>query len=357
MSTDLTSYIPKKILVLQQRQIGDVILATPVFSHLKNRFPHAQVDLFTEKKCEPLLRYNPNIDNFRILEKEKLNFFTQIRYFKSILKNDYDLIIDIQQLPRCQILSLLGRKSIRVTFPPRHSYRRKLYSHIVEPDDVYTSGWKVSLLKPFGIQYNGEAPRIYLQSEEKELAHKTLVQAGWNPNNPLITMDTTQKQVKRSWAYFAQLIPMLLDAIPTVQILLLYAPDEESIVQKYHEINPERILLPETVPEIRISAACMSLAKMHVGNDSSPRHMAVALDIPSVITPVDHAPEHAWTYIPPKNAKGELHGSRHLEVRAKTPCDICSGPVCECMDRVSAKEVLEKVLDVFENPFWENISK
>lgn len=357
MPTDLTFYIPKKILVLQQRQIGDVILASPVFSHLKNKFPHAQVDLFTEKKCEPLLRYNPNIDNFRILEKEKLNFFTQISYFKSILKNDYDLIIDIQQLPRCQILSFLGRKSIRITFSPRRAYRKKLYSHIVEPDDIYTSGWKVSLLKPLGIVYNGEAPKIYLQEEEKTLAHKTLVQAGWNPKNPLITMDTTQKQMDRSWAYFEKFIPMLLDAIPTAQILLLHAPGEESVVQKYHKINPTRILLPEIVPEIRISAACMSLAKMHIGNDSSPRHMAVALDIPSLIIPVAHAPELAWTYIPPKTPEGKLYGSRHLEVRAKTPCDVCSGPSCVCMNRVSAEEVLEKVLDVFERPCWENIPK
>lgn len=354
MHKDLSSYVPKKILVLQQRQIGDVILSTPVFSHLKRAFPNTQVDLFTEKKCEPLLRYDPNIDNFRLLEKEKLNFFTQIPYFRSILKNEYDLILDIQQLPRCQILSLLGRKSIRLTFTPRRAYRNSLYSHIVKPDNVYTSGWKVSLLKPLGIKYNGEPPRIYLQDEEKALAHSLLVQAGWDPSNPLITMDTTQKDSSRCWPYFEEFIPMLLDATPTAQILLLRAPGEEDIVNKYHKINPKRILLPEVAPEIRISAACMSLAKIHMGNDSSPRHMAVALDIPSVSLPVSSTKESDWTYIPLADKEKKLHGPRHTEVRSDGDCKPCS-ETCTCMHSISPQKTLERFLDVFEKPYWENI--
>ena len=58
---DLSSLHPKRILVCQQRQIGDVLLSTPVFELLKRRVPEAELHLFTEKKCEPLLRHNPFI--------------------------------------------------------------------------------------------------------------------------------------------------------------------------------------------------------------------------------------------------------------------------------------------------------
>ena len=66
---DLSTLNPKRILVCQQRQIGDVLLASPVFEVLKKRFPQAELHLFTEKKCEPLLRHNPFIDAFHLIDK------------------------------------------------------------------------------------------------------------------------------------------------------------------------------------------------------------------------------------------------------------------------------------------------
>ena len=44
---DLSTLQPKRILVCQQRQLGDVLLTTPVFYLLKQRFPQAEIRKFT----------------------------------------------------------------------------------------------------------------------------------------------------------------------------------------------------------------------------------------------------------------------------------------------------------------------
>ena len=55
MTVDLATFSPKRILVCQLRQIGDVVLATPSIELLKRRYPDAEIHLLTEKKCAPLL--------------------------------------------------------------------------------------------------------------------------------------------------------------------------------------------------------------------------------------------------------------------------------------------------------------
>lgn len=71
MKRDLAAFAPRRILVCQQRQIGDALLAAPALELLKKRFPRADLHLFTEAKCEPLLRGNPHIDKLLLLDRRK----------------------------------------------------------------------------------------------------------------------------------------------------------------------------------------------------------------------------------------------------------------------------------------------
>ena len=47
---DISKYQPKNILVIQQRQLGDVVVTTPVFVHIKKKFPQTKVTIFNRKK-------------------------------------------------------------------------------------------------------------------------------------------------------------------------------------------------------------------------------------------------------------------------------------------------------------------
>ena len=88
---DLSTLNPGRILVCQQRQIGDVLLSTPVFELLKKRFPEAELHLFTEKKCEPLLRHNPFIDKFHLIDR-KDGFFRQLAFYRNVASCGFDVV-------------------------------------------------------------------------------------------------------------------------------------------------------------------------------------------------------------------------------------------------------------------------
>ena len=70
---DLTTFTPASILVCQLRQIGDVVLMTPLLELLRARFPHARIDVLTEKKCVSVLEGNPHLNKIWPIDKKALS--------------------------------------------------------------------------------------------------------------------------------------------------------------------------------------------------------------------------------------------------------------------------------------------
>ena len=59
-----------KILILKFRNIGDVLLITPLISNLKAYYPEAQIDVAVNKGTESMISLNPNINRVIINDRE-----------------------------------------------------------------------------------------------------------------------------------------------------------------------------------------------------------------------------------------------------------------------------------------------
>lgn len=343
--TDLSTLNPGRILVCQQRQIGDVLLASPVFEVLKKRFPKAELHIFTEQKCEPLLRHNPYIDVFHLIDKKK-GFFQQLAFYRSVASCRFDLVIDLQQLPRCRMMTLASRAPVRLSFPAS-ALSRFIYNRLVTPKDGYASETKISLLEPFGIHWQKEGPRIFLTEEEKTQARKILADCGLSAESRLIVIDSTHRRASKRWPAerFAALMRLLKEKDGAFRFLLLRGPGEEQDIQHLRALclslglNEADLLIPQPVPEIRLSAACMAEAELLIGNCSSPRHMAAALNVPSLVIP--GASGTAWKYPSPM----------HRELRPDLPCQPCSKTQCDdpqCLLRVTPEDALVVALELLQ---------
>ncbi len=100
---DLKTFVPRKILICQLRQIGDVILMTPLPELLKKRFPDSEIHVLTEKKCVPVLEHNPHIDRIWPIDKDKLSsLWKEVVYYRLVAAQNFDLVVDLQQMPRCR---------------------------------------------------------------------------------------------------------------------------------------------------------------------------------------------------------------------------------------------------------------
>ena len=339
--TDLSTFEPRRILVCQQRQLGDVLLTTPVLHLLKQRFPQAEIHLFTEAKCEPLLRHDPNISRFHLVDK-KLGFFGQLAFYRQVAAHGFDMVLNLQNLPRCRMMTLFSRAPVRLSMKTG-TWRDWFYTHAVAEQKGYAAMSKVSLLKDFGIVWNGEAPRIFFTPEEEAEAAHILAECGLREGEKLVTIDATHRRPLKRWPLpnFAELIGMMARHDPSFRFMLLRGPGEDSDVEALRQLCPvpERVFFPEHLPDIRLSAACIKKAVIHIGNGSAPQHMAVSVDTPSLIIPGPEGPW--WTY------PGPMHG----EVVPDLPCHPCRRRECadwSCMKLVSPQMVFERALALLE---------
>lgn len=342
MNSSLTDFRPRRILVCQQRQIGDALLATPSLELLKKRFPEASLHFFTEKKCEPLLRRNPHIDAFQLLDKtEQPGLRSQLTWYRQVAMQHYDLVADFQQLPRCRMLVKFSRAKVRLSFPSPW-FRPWLYTHTVEPQPGYAAAAKASLLAPLGLAWQGERPRIYLTDDELAAARTLLAKLGFVQGQRLITVDSTHRRASKRWPAdcYARTMDLLADARPELRFLLLRGPGEDGEAHALRQAcaRPERIFLPDALPDLRLSAACIAEAALHIGNCSAPRHMAVAVDTPSIVIPGASGPE--WNY---------PDASMHRELRPVLPCRPCHRVTCArplCLTQVTPEHVVSTALDM-----------
>lgn len=340
--TDLSSFRPKRILVCQLRQIGDVLLTTPSIRLLHERYPDAAIDVFTEKKCVPVLENNPHVRRVWALDKKALpNFLAELRYYARIARENYDLVVDFQQLPRCRFVTLLSRAEVRLSYPPPW-YNRLLYTHWTQPAPAYSAAYKAGILAPLGIVWQGQAPELFLTEGEKAWAREYLAGFGLTAGG-FITLDPTHRRITRLWPaeHFGDMVGRIHAARPGLRFLILFGPGERDLAAEVVSRcpAPEACILPEKVIGLRQMAAVQSLALMHVGNCSSPRHFAVAVGVRTLT--IQGATGGGWNF----------PSADHRSIHEKMPCRPCNRNTCArkdlaCLRNLSPRRVADTVLEM-----------
>ena len=343
---DLTTFSPKKILVCQLRQIGDVVLTTPVFRMLAQRYPNASIHVMTEDKCLPILENNPDITHIWPIDKNALKpIWKEFAYYKKIAAEGFDLVVDLQRLPRCRWVVFFSKAPVRIANTP-HGFFRWLYTHCTPSSGNYASEIKATAMAPLGLRWNGERPAIYLREEEKNEASAYLASLGLRPEHTLVAVDATHRRELRRWPaeYYAQTLAGAAKQYPSLRFQILYAPGEEYIVDEIAAASPskEHLLPSGNVLSLRKMMACVSQARMLIGNCSAPRHIAVALDVPTLSIQGSTSP--SWVFPAPE----------HGYVSLGLPCQPCSEKGCPnnkaCMVELTPDKVLPEFLRRLEGP-------
>ncbi|MEF2230677.1 MAG: glycosyltransferase family 9 protein [Pseudodesulfovibrio sp.] len=337
MPEALNDFSPKRILACQLRQIGDVLLATPSFRLLKERYPEAELHVLTERKCLPVLENNPHVHTVWPIDRQQLkNPFKALRYYAHIGGQGFDLIVDFQQLPRCKWVVRFSNAPVKVSFSPPW-YNRHLYTHWSKPRIGYAAMCKASVLAPLGIEWNGQAPEIWLTETEKERARQQLAALGIN--GPFITVDPSHRRETRRWParHFAGLARLIRESYPEIKFLVLYGPGELDVAQEVIRDAGEGALLPNSMLSLREMAAIQARATLHLGNCSAPRHFAVAVGTPSLT--IHGATGYGWRF----------PSEDHVSVTKDIPCRWCNKNSCntrECLEDFHPEEISEQALEL-----------
>jgi len=119
-----------KILVLQLKRIGDLILTTPVLLALRRRFPDARITLCIAEPCGALAPALPEADEVIVFKRRGSN----ARLWGKLAVSNFDLCLDFTGNDRSAFFSLLSKAGRRITFRwvQRSGFRPLFYNELVD---------------------------------------------------------------------------------------------------------------------------------------------------------------------------------------------------------------------------------
>lgn len=343
MNKIIKNFTPKKILLCQLRQIGDVIISTAIVEILSEAYPQAKIDFYTEKNCAPMLYHNPKINKIWELDKKSLPTLAhEVKFYWHLARNNYDLVIDFQQLPRCRWVVAFSQAKYRLTTESRW-YNRWLYTHSTVPQDAYAGDFKSQILKPLGLSWNNNKAKIYLSQKERDEGAKLLGIRN-TENKKIISVDIPHRHKTRCWPaeYYAQTLDLMAEKYPKLSFFLPYGPGEKNNIEEVvgQIKHKDRLIIPDKVIDLRLLAASISHASLHIGNCSAPRHMATALDIPSFT--ILGSTSTGWTYPSPE----------HKDMALGLDCQPCNKNSCpiniKCLIELKPQMIIEKLCQHYD---------
>ena len=322
---------PSKILIIQLRRIGDVLLSTPVIRALKTHFPKSHIAFLVEREASDLLTLNPYLSELIILERERYkNPLYSLKKIWQVRKRGFDLVIDFLGNPRTAYISFLSGAGRRIGHDI--PWRRLYYNLLIKDDGrpKYSAAHKLEALKILGIDASDPKPDFRISEESGIFSQRFFQQAGVDPGKLIVSLSPTSRRHFRRWHLqrFALLSDWLISRFQAT-VLLVWGPGERGAVEGVEGLMKQKpVISPETEDLFQLGAILRE-CDLHIGNDNGTKHIAVAMGKPTITVYGPQDPVN-WTYPEP---------ARHKFLKKKVDCPDCDRVKHKCKDLSCLDEI------------------
>jgi heptosyltransferase-2 len=281
-----------KILVIQQKMIGDVLASSVICNNLKLIYPDSQVDYLVYPFTVPVLENNPNIDTIILFEdeyrKSKLALF---KFLIAIRKRKYDLVIDAYgKLESNLVVAFSGAKTRIGFYKPHTNY---LYTETVKEiiNPITEAGTalenRLNLLMPLATNAKlKNKPCIFLTEKEIENGKAILVKnkIDFSKKLYMISVLGSGKNKTYPFLFMAKLLDRIVEKNQAV-LLFNYMPSQEKEAKAIFDLCQ-----PKTQENIKINVVSGSIREFlsityHcdalIGNEGGAVNMAKAINKPT----------------------------------------------------------------------------
>lgn len=335
---------PDRILVTRTDRIGDLLVSTPVFKALRERFPKAWIGAVIFQENRELLEGNPYLDEVILYDKKgsEKNALGHLAFALRLRKKNYQAVIHLHATHRMHQAAFLAGIPVRIGWARKSP---ALLTHAIP--DVKSEGlrheaeYNFELLKILGVDLP-QVLELYapnLPKHEASLAELTAA-LGMSPERPWILINPSSSCPSKMWpaSKFAKLISAM-EKKYSAAVGLIGGPRDRALARRILE---EAGSLKAFDLTGRLSLGTLSClirkAALLVSNDSGPVHLASAAGTPVVSIFGRNQPGLSPVRWRPLGGK-----SRYLW--KDIGCRPCLAHHCRiqflCLDVISVEDVLE----------------
>ena len=283
--------LAQRFLIVRLSSIGDIVHALPAAAALAETFPQAQIHWVVEKRHALLLKGNPHLHRVVVLDTLEWRkhlasppTWHEIRTGLTALRaTPYDAALDFQGLWKSAMVAWLSRARERIGFAKawlREPSAAVLYTQRVSPRPrVHVVVENLALAESLGART--QRWQFPLPASEEDDAH---VDAQLNAlkAQSFVIVNPGGGWRSKCWSpqNYAALI-RLWEAVRTETIILTGSPAEENLINEIvHTAEAQRArYLPATLVQY---IALARRARLFIGGDTGPMHLAAAVGTPIV---------------------------------------------------------------------------
>lgn len=341
----------RRALVIKLRHHGDVLLASPVITALKRHAPQAEVDALVYADTEQMLSLHPDLSRLHLVDRQWKSHgvvsraAAEWRLYRALKQRCYDLIVHLTEHPRGAWLARSLGCAHAVA--PAHAGRfwRRSFTHLYplpRQGGRHMVELNLDALRRIGIQPAEADRRLVLLPGAEAQAHiGELLAAHGIADGGFIHLHPGSRWQFKCWTpeHNAALIERLQGR--GERVVLSAAPDERELAL-VAAIRSRCATPPVDLSgklTLKMLAALAGRAKLFVGVDSAPMHIASAMGTP-VVALFGPSGETQWG---PWKVPHRVITSRQHTCR---PCgnDGCGGgKLSECLASIPVEAVLEAV--------------
>jgi len=298
-----------KVLIIQLRQLGDILLTTPVIRALKDHAPDAQVDFMTYPMGKLIIPGNSLVRRHVIAPQQGVG--QALRFLREIRRERYDVVLDFMATPRSAVIARLIPADKRIAF---QTTRAPFYS-VVMPRGIgnqYIVREKFELLKPIGVLAPDVRMMLPWKDSDAQVVSSLMRECSSFANaKRRVMLSPTHRRQERQWPAdrWAELA-LWLERSQQASVLWAWGPGEEQEIEHLIKLSSGAgVKIPKTT--FRELAAITANCDLFIGNSNGPSHVAVAVNTPSLQL---HGPTSATSWCP--------QTLRHRAVQGDTMSDI-----------------------------------
>lgn len=292
-SLDLT-VLPEtmaRILVIKFRHHGDMLMITPVIESLHDAYPQAKIDVLLYEETRPMLALHPAINRIYSIDRswkkqgKRYQLGQEWQLLKTLRKQHYSLVVNLADQWRSAIITRFTGAPSRLgfDFPKRSGKLWQLcHTQLVTTEghnDLHVVEQNLSLLTPLRLASLNK--KVTMSYSDDDLS--TVRQLTQGLSNYIVVQPTSRWFFK-CWS--DDKFALTLDALSQegYAIVLTSGPAKNemdmiaSILSRMQTTQNTLSLAGQlTLPQL---GALIDHARLFIGVDSVPMHMAAALQTP-----------------------------------------------------------------------------
>ena len=337
-------FAPKRILVVKLDHLGDVLLATPVFSNLRQAYPNAELHALTGAWSRVVLEKHPDVN--KVLEYNSPTFCrtgqpTSLRQtfqlYRELRRQKYDLWVELRSDWRIVCFALLRVTPKRLDRAAQQVANKLGFAQFTGTHETTRN---LDVLDRAGIPTPIQTTAFSVTAEDAEWASNFLATHQINTEQPLIAIHPGSPIPLKRWMSerYAELADRLI-AQKRAQILFVGVKDEIPIITEIQGLMRAESINIAGKTTLTQLASILHTCNVFIGNDSGPMHLAAAVGTQTI-----------GLYGPGDPTRFGPVGAKCQTIRQKFDCPPCTGTTCRfgkegCMSAIQVDDVIQVLED------------